>query len=67
MPTAASPVPALEVRVRVTVLSNGESKVSLEGSEFEYSGISFAGAAQSLLNAALEDKARRRGVPTTRA
>jgi hypothetical protein len=62
LPTQVEPVPALEVSARVTVYPTAEPSVSLEGSEFEYGGKAFSVAAQSLLSAALEDKARRMGL-----
>jgi hypothetical protein len=58
LPTAARPVPELEVAAKVTV-RGGDATVSLEGAEYEYSGATFAKSAQQLLHAALTDKAHR--------
>lgn len=45
--------------MHVTLLRDGTSNVSIEGSAYEYSGEKFAAAAQALLGSALEDKRRR--------
>ena len=58
-PHQSIPVPLLEVTVHISQDKDGTSSVAIEGSEYEYSGIAFASAAQSLLSAALEDKERR--------